>query len=123
MTREKAQAEARKRWGGRAYVTAGQHLSSPEKREAATAEFAEAKSRIDAIDAEIAERLKALGWFQELQAERRFMVTRKKESLGWRMYYKFQVGHADVGFHVEGQGDTWEEAFERADQKAKAVAS
>lgn len=39
--------------------------------------------------------------------------------------YKFQVGYIDniIGaFNVEGSGDTWEEAFDRADFKKRHMA-
>lgn len=121
MTRDKAQREAVKRWGKQGIVRASESLSSPEKRAAARKLFDASKARIAGIDAEIKERLAQLDWYQALLAEKRSLKDQwgQIQGTGHLSYYKFSVGK-DIGyaFHVCGNGDTWEEAFADADEKA-----
>jgi hypothetical protein len=121
MTREQALAQARKRWGKTAYIRAydGIGLSSPESREEATARLRARRERVKAIDAEIDARLATLDWYVALKDERK-MLTKGISEEGWQAsHYKFLVGTCNgIGFAVQGQGDTWEEAFRAAD-KAK----
>lgn len=116
MTRTQAAREARKRWGVKAIIRAYEALSSPEKRAAALHRLQENRARREAIDREVSERLKALDWYQQLQAERRECNKAVSEAQGRCHYYKFSVGKEEHGFAfmVEGQGDTWEEAFGKA---------
>jgi seryl-tRNA synthetase len=117
MTREQAAREAKKRWGKRAHIRADEKLSSPEKRAAAKTQTDALKARRDAIDKEIAERLAALDWYQALKAERRD-VSQRLDNVRWEThYYRFGVGELFVGFHVHGEGDTWEQAFAAADAR------
>lgn len=115
MTREQAQREARKRWGTRALIRAGEKLSSPESRASALQRLRDNRDRRDAIDSEVQRRLNEMDWYKALMLERRACAEAVKHGTGWACYYKFSVG-CDVGiaFHVKGQGDTWEEAFEAA---------
>lgn len=121
MTRQQAEKEARKRWGRKAMIRAGSAISSPEKRAEAKQRLQANKERRDAIDREVAERLKAMDWYQALMVERKSCLDAIRDSSGWNVYYKFSVGR-DVGiaFAVDGRGDTWEEAFARADGKVLA---
>jgi hypothetical protein len=117
MTRDQAIKQAIKRWGKRAIVRACQTLSSPEKRADAGERFRAAKDRIDAIDAEIKDRLAALDWYQSLTTERRMLRLAQNVAAAERCHYKFAVGRdTGIAFHVCGQGDTWEQAFAAADQ-------
>lgn len=118
MTREQAHREARKRWGKDAYARANVESSSPEKREAGRTERETLKARREAIDKEIDDRLKATDWYVALKAERAQIVKRMQHTYG--SYYKFAVGHLSLGglaYCIEGEGDTWEEAFAKADAK------
>lgn len=112
MTREQAIREARKRFGPRAIARAGEALSSPEKRATALATLKANRERRDAIDREVQARLDAEDWYRALMAERKECQKIISQTQGWASYYKFAVGK-DIGiaFSVEGQGDTWEEAF------------
>lgn len=117
MTREQAQREGRKRWGVKSIVRAHESLSSPERRAEADVLFQTAKNRIEAIDKEVDDRIKAMEWYQVLQAERKVMRGQKEANMWQRSYHKFSVGYNSMGiaFHVSGEGDTWEEAFQKAD--------
>jgi hypothetical protein len=115
MTRQQAEREAKKRWGARAMIRAGEALSSPEKRAEAFAKIKASRERKEAIDREVKERLAAMGWYQALMAERQECLRVVSQTQGWASYRKFAVGR-DIGtaFSIEGQGDTWEEAFAAA---------
>lgn len=116
MTREQALRKARKKWGTKALIRASEPISSQEKREAAAATMRAARERRDAIDKEVAERLKTLDWYQALMAERKETVKTINEVQGWVSYFKFNVGYdAGIAFHISGYGDTWEQAFEKAE--------
>ena len=118
MTRQQAVAAAKKRWPLKAHIQAYDSVSSPEKRAVAAAEMAAARSRREAINAEVAARLKELDWYQALMAERRTATETLREA-GRAVYYKFSVGEVlGIGFHVYGQGDTCGEAFAKADERA-----
>jgi hypothetical protein len=118
MTREQAIREGRKRWGKRAIVRAGEALSSPEQRAEAMDRLKRNRARRDEIDREVQARLNTLDWYRAAQAERKACLQEVSQTQGWASYYKFSVG-LDIGiaFSVEGQGDTWEEAFAKADPK------
>lgn len=121
MTREQALKEARKRFGKDARIQVYDKCSSPEARGDALATVKAARARIEAIEAEIAERLKALDWYQALRAEQKAERETIKSIGNAAMYYKFNVGKvSNVGglsfYHVDGQGDTWEQAFAQADR-------
>ena len=120
MTREQAIREARKRWGARAMVRANDRvgLSSQEQRQAGSAQVKEWRERKEAIEREINERLAKTDWYQELSAERKKLYDQIQKNQWRTSYYKFAVGR-DIGiaFSVEGQGDTWEQAFASAEQK------
>lgn len=121
MTRQQAEREAKKRWGAKGIIRASDSLSSPEKRNAAKALRDTCKARIEAIDAEIKQRLSQIDWYQALLAEKKSLRDEwgQIRGTGHLSYYKFSVGK-DLGyaFHVCGNGDTWEEAFAEADRKA-----
>lgn len=109
--------EATRRWGKAAAVKQNKQPSNPVDREAAHAKNVAAGERIRAIDAEIEARLKALDWYQALQAERRELRKVRDEQSYWGCYHQFLVGHVSMGFfHVRGSGDSWEEAFRKADR-------
>ena len=116
MTREQASKAAAKRWGKRAMWRVEEKSSSPERRESARAEAAELKAKADALSAEIKRRLDALDWLTEMNAER-LRLRKAADRAGWgAMHYKFTVGeNVGYAFVVKGQGDTWEEAFAKAD--------
>lgn len=123
MTREQAQRQAVKRWGKRAYIRAENGLSSPEARAAASERWASTSTELEAVEKELANRLKACDWYQELTGKIRNLRKAKSEQGWFRHYYKFAVGELHIGFHVEGQGDTWEEAFAQADAKRTKVSA
>jgi len=119
MTREQAQREAKRRWGAKAKLTAGERQTSPERRQAA-------KDRRDAIDAEreaikadIARRLAELPWYAEAQARLHALYVERRPLEFEPHHYRFRVGTSNGLFNtILGEGDTWEEAFAAADRKA-----
>lgn len=115
MTRPQAEKLARAKWGKRAIIRVEGELSSPEKRAAAMVKLHEAKDRRTAIDKEIAERLSQLDWYVALVAERKQVCKTVSDQSYYVSRYKFTVGYdSGLAFHVEGYGDTWEEAFAKA---------
>lgn len=118
MTNEQAKREAKKRWGDKFYIRNGTHFSSQERRDTARAESKEAKAEIDAIEAEIKERLSRLDWYQELRTRQRELHKKRDKAQGESMHYRFNVGRSNGMFTtILGQGDTWEQAFEAANGK------
>lgn len=118
MTREQAQREAVKRWGKSADIRAHESISSPERRAVADGEYQKAKAELETIESEIRERLAACDWYQELTRKRTEARKRKEATVWARIYRKFAVGSSHgIGFHIEGEGDTWAEAFAAADRK------
>lgn len=115
MTNQQAIAKAKKRWGAKFSVRAGQSFSSPERRTQARDTVVQARDEIKQIDEEVARRLKELDWYQELQTRRRKCREHVSNTEGLAHYYRFSVGTQNgVFFSVAGQGDTWEEAFAKA---------
>jgi hypothetical protein len=124
VTRAQALKAAKKRWGKRALVRANDALSSPERRDEARTRTIALRSRRTAIEAEIAERLAALDWYQALRAEQRAVAAELDRVNVRQSYYKFAVGRASLGgfvFSIEGEGDTWEDAFAKADARVKGT--
>lgn len=120
MTNQQAAAKAKRLWGAKFYVRNGERFSSAERRDKNRAECKEAKAQIDAIEAEIKERLSKLDWYQELRARQRELWKTKDKASGESMYYRFSVGKRGPVFtEILGQGDTWEEAFQKAEGKLR----
>lgn len=119
MTDQAAAKEAKKRWGKAAYIRNAGSFSSPEKRDSKRREFLAAKAEIEAIEAEIKERLAMLDWYQELIKRKQELRKTKDNAQGYSMYYRFTVGKSNGMFNeILGQGDTWAEAFEKANGRA-----
>jgi len=120
MTRQQAIKEGRKRWGAKASLRVRDKISSPEMRATASAATAALRARKEAIDAEVKARLAATDWYVALQTERRQIVATLQGTEWGGCYYKFSVGETlGIGTHIYGQGDTWEEAFRKADDYAE----
>lgn len=119
MTRNQAVARLKRLYGQNLTYRVSEHGSSPEARAAARELKRQARERIAAIDAEIAERLKALDWFQALHAEKRQLRQTENQATGDMLHYKFSIGkRLDSMFSTTtGHGDTWEEAFAMAEAK------
>ena len=119
MTREQAQKRAQKLWGKRAAIRADGDLSSPEKREAAMARRDQIKAQQAEIDEEIKRREEAAG-IPELRRQWSELGKPRTQAMSDAMHYRFSVGFIDnvIGaFNIEGQGDTWEEAFGVVERK------
>jgi hypothetical protein len=61
-----------------------------------------------------------LDWYQELRAKQREYRDQIRKHEGNALHYRFDVGReTSFGFvEVLGSGDTWEEAFAKADERA-----
>lgn len=120
MTRDQAMREAKKRWGKNALIrVSALGVSSPEARAAGTAAHLERKQRYEELKAEKEARLAALDWLRELN-DKIAEAGKEMRNNQWKQsYYRFSVGTNILGFAfgVEGEGDTWEEAFEKASRK------
>jgi hypothetical protein len=117
MTRDIALREAQKRWGKRAMIRAGDKVTSAYRREIARAGAIRVKEQQDELIRERDERLKALDWLQQMNTEIAALGKQRNELLALSHHYKFSVGSVDniIGaFHIKGQGDTWEAAFDAA---------
>ena len=97
MTAKTALAEARRRWGRLAAVR--------ERKDAPTAAGRRAASAVC-----------------KLNRATRGVLSREAvlDAMHMALTYRCSVGHVAMGvfFHVEGQGDTWEEAFAAADKRS-----
>lgn len=123
MTRDEAIKRAKKLLGPKAFVEAGERLSSPEERATNTGRIKAVRARRQEISEEINRRLKLEPWWQALHAEDQRLHTELK-GLYPIPYYKFRVGHVDtmLGWrHSSGEGDTWEQAFEKAEKNGKGA--
>lgn len=119
MTNQQAAAKARKLYGDASYVRSGERMSSAERREKKLAEYKQAQAEITAIGREIDERLRQLDWHQELRARQRELRKKSDSAQGHAMYYRFSVGKSNgICTTILGQGDTWEEAFAKANGKS-----
>ena len=119
MTNQQAATKAKKRWGAAYYIRAGQSFSSPERREKARATCIEARAEIKRIEEEITQRLSELPWHQELMAQKRKLRKQVDTTQGEALYHRFSVGKSNGMFNtILGDGDTWEEAFAKADSKS-----
>lgn len=119
MTPQQAQKEARRRWGTKGFVRMSDNSSSPERRDTAGTLVRESRAKIDAINTEIQEKLNALEWYRDLQKQKRELSGLIRQTEGRAFYYKFSVGTENGLFAtIYGQGDTFEEAFEKADKKS-----
>jgi hypothetical protein len=106
MSKRSALAEATRRWGKTAAVRDDpKQTSTPAQRE---------EYRL--LYNEIRERLKA-----ETDTQKRAALHAEEKKLRMLPHrFRFSVGHVILGgfaFMVEGEGDTWEEAFAAADAK------
>lgn len=118
MTSQQAATQAKKRWGKKAYIRNSESMSSPEKRKASLDAVLAARAEIKRIDEEVARRLKELDWYQELQKQRRECREQISKTEGYAHYYRFSVGkNLEWATEIIGSGDTWEEAFAKADER------
>lgn len=108
MNRSQALKEAARLWGKKAAVQddGPKRPSSPELRAACSAELKE---------------LNAARTKDETKEARQ----RRMQLLGESGHYRYQVGTIVsmcglAGFFVRGQGDTWEEAFAKAQEREAA---
>jgi hypothetical protein len=118
MTREQAIARLRRLYGQKAYWRVSDRISSPERRLAALEAHRARKAAIDALDLEIKERLAALDWYQKLITHKRQLREIDERERWGSSAYKFAVGR-NIGYanEITGEGDTWEEAIEKAEAK------
>lgn len=117
MTPSQADKQAKKRWGNGGFAEMYQRSSSPERREKASAELRAARERMDAINTEIRKRLAALDWYQELMREASELRKSIRDNESLALYHRFHVGKRSGMFGtVLGSGDSFEEAFAKADK-------
>lgn len=118
MDNKQAETEARKRWGKSFYIRNGEGFSSPEKRDTNLVQYQTATKEIAEIEAEIKRRLGELDWYQELRTRQQALRKEANNAQSNCLYYRFTVGKCGGVFNeILGQGDTWEEAFAKADQR------
>jgi hypothetical protein len=120
MTNAQAEREARKRWGKSFFIRNGESFSSTEKREKNRDQYQAATKEIASIETEIKRRLSELDWYQALRTRQQALRKEANNAQGNALYYRFTVGKCGKLFNeILGQGDTWEEAFAKADSRGK----
>jgi hypothetical protein len=127
MTRDEATRKIKKLLGPKALLEARGEISAPDKRERAREAARFLKARTVELDAKIAARQKELldvPDYQAMLAERKTLRKDANDLLGDQLHYKFQAGTLGgfTGFpifHVEAQGDTWEEVIAKLEEKKK----
>lgn len=118
MTNEQAERAAKKRWGKAFFIRNGESFSSTEKRDKNRDQYLAATKEVASIETEIKRRLSELDWYQELRTRQQTLRKEANNAQGNALYYRFIVGKCGGVFNeILGQGDTWEEAFAKADQK------
>lgn len=117
MTRDQAIRKLRAMFGAKAYFRVGNEITSPEKREAGRADRDRLRAEAAAIDAEVTQRLIDTGIQARMDEAR--ALRKEADQRGWSsLGYRFSVGQLTfMGFLIEGQGDTWEEAIAAAAKK------
>ncbi len=120
-TRKQALREALKRFGKKAAVQDGgwRAASAPEERESAKAELPSVRKQIAAIETRHKEELAPI--YKRHREELADLKKREGEIRGIMHCRQYSVGTiSDFGgyqaFSVKGEGDTWDEAFEKAGQ-------
>jgi hypothetical protein len=126
MTNKQALAEAVRRWGETAAVEdrGKKYSSTPEQRAAASAELKKLRAnkieRIGIFSASIDGMTLAEARATIKKNAEDITAQHKREqelqSMAWRKRYI--VGTLGFGFHIRGDGDTWEDAFKAADESA-----
>lgn len=103
------------KYGEKAYVRDSKYISSPGARASASARL---KAHRAAKPARPTTNDVPGGRTGEEWVEYRLAVrawkTKEDELLGAALYYRYAVGELTWAFHVYGQGDTWEEALQKA---------
>lgn len=137
VNRNQAFAEGKRRWGVKAGVedSGEKAASSPEERNKAQATFraldVELKVKEQARDKLLAKTEKLFptraremnkAVWQSYRNEVRDLRKERENQAGMSRRYRYRVGPVEsVGglgmFHVMGEGDSWEEAFQAADKK------
>lgn len=119
MTREQAVRRLTKLFGAKAYWRVGNEITSPEKRAAARADADRLRADAAAIDAEVKQRMIDTG-IQARIDEARAIRKRASDRIGYALHYRFHVGKVGSMFaEILGEGDTWEEAIEKAEAKTR----
>jgi hypothetical protein len=130
MNRQEALLEARKRWGKEAAVQEDKRESSPALREAAKVEAVKTGAAKAKAAAELAAASKKYGTDHpkhKAALAKKIAASKEHDRVQWGTYhYRYDVGTVwNMGgfgaFSVRGQGDTWEEAFAKADADKKVM--
>jgi predicted RNase H-like HicB family nuclease len=108
MNQRQAMKEAKRRWGDKACLRDTKRPSSAEEREEANARLQEARAALKEAT-------------PENRKERRAALDKE---LTIALRYRYSVGYVGgipamgiAFFSIQGQGDTWEEAFKQADSR------
>jgi hypothetical protein len=113
--------EAKKRWGKKFFIRNGESFSSAEKRNKHREQYQTATKEIAEIEAEIKRRLAELDWYQALRTRQASLRKDANNAQANCIYYRFTVGKCGGVFNeILGQGDTWEEAFAKADSRSRS---
>ena len=122
MTRAQALTKLKKMYGKKAYATINQKAPTTSKREEAAELLPALRARRDSLRASLeSRRVYVLGQDVEYQTLLSQVTEARKEmdaALSVSDSYKFRVGYMELGaFHIQGEGDTWEQAFEKAEAR------
>ena len=126
MTRAEALKKVRKLLGPKAAIEVKEGITSPDRRQAASEEgriiSAEVKALSDRMEGRRQMLLAADDLYQSLLKEYRALKKRHNELTGEMLRYRFTTGRINGAggisfFHVDAQGDTWEEVIAKLKEK------
>jgi hypothetical protein len=122
MTRDQASKRLGKLFGKRALYRVVPGASNADEREAATTAQRELNALRREVEAKLAARREELlgadARYQEMAATLKRLRKEQNTLTGLQLSYRFTAGYEGMGFfHVEAQGDTWEEVFAILDRK------
>lgn len=109
MTKATAWKEAQQRWGKRAIIRHSPRALTEDQK-------APLRERHKQVKAELA----AIPRTPETQEQRRALLREERDLFGQLIGDRCNVGNLmDIlnAFHVMGSGDTWEQAFAKADER------
>lgn len=125
MTRQQAVKRLGKVFGKKAAyrVTDGApNAADREKAQAATRELNALRSELEARQTSLRLKLLDVPEYRELTEHIADVKKQQSALTGIMLSYKFTAGYLGMGFfHVEAQGDTWEEVFDKLTKKGHAA--
>jgi hypothetical protein len=123
MTRAEAVRKLKKLFTGKVpYWWVGDEISGEEKRQKVRERLKEIEDIRASLDDRLNKLLLAQPWYVEMTNQKRDLWMERRKIEGGAHYKRFQIGYYVGGFvHIQGSGDTWEEAFAEYDRRKAKV--